>query len=127
VKLLLDTHVFLWIVSADRRLTPTYRTLFEDPDNQLFFSVASCWEIVIKVNLDRLQLPLPATDYVMKQIEANQITLLGIRHSHLKALETLPTLHKDPFDRMILAQALAESMSLLSKDKAMRGYKVRVL
>ena len=127
MKLLLDTHVFLWIVSGDRRLTPRYRALFEDPDNQVFLSVASCWEIVIKAGLDRLRLPLPATDYVMKQIEANQVTLLGIRHSHLKALETLPALHKDPFDRMILAQALAESMSLLSKDKALRAYKVRVL
>ena len=63
----------------------------------------------------------------MKQIEANQITLLGIRPSHLKTLETLPALHKDPFDRMILAQALAESMSLLSKNTAVRGYKVRIL
>ena len=127
MKLLLDTHVFLWIITADKRLTPRYRALFEDTENELFLSLASCWEIVIKASLNRLNLPLPATDYVMKQLELNRITLLGIRPAHLKELEGLPSLHGDPFDRMIVSQARVESMSLMSKDRAMRGYKVRIL
>jgi len=127
VKILLDTHVFLWIVSSDRRLTPRYRSYFEDPDNELFLSVASCWEVVVKTALNRLHLPLPATDYLMKQLDVNQVALLGIRPAHLKELETLPPLHRDPFDRMIVAQAQSESMRLMSKDKALRGYKVRIL
>ena len=127
MKILLDTHVFLWIVSGDPRLKPKHWTYFEDADNELFLSLASCWEIVIKSNLNRLHLPIPVTDYVLKQLDINQIALLGIRPAHLKELEALPPLHRDPFDRMIVAQARSESMSLLSTDQAMRGYKVRIL
>lgn len=127
MRILLDTHVFLWIVSGDPRLTPRYRSYFEDPANEFFLSVASCWEIVIKAGLKRLHLPLPATVYLMRQLDVNQVALLGIRPAHLKELESLPPLHGDPFDRMIAAQARSESMGLLSKDKALRGYKVRIL
>lgn len=127
MKILLDTHVFLWIIADDPRLTPRYRSYFEDPGNELFLSVASCWEIIIKTSLKRLHLPLPATDYLMKQLDINQVTLLGIRPGHLNRLESLPPLHRDPFDRMIVTQALSESMGLLSKDKVMRGYKTRIL
>lgn len=127
MKILLDTHVFLWIVADDPRLTRQYRSYFEDPANELFLSVASCWEVVIKTALKRLQLPSPVTDYLVKQLDTNQVALLGIRPAHLKELETLPLRHKDPFDRMILSQARSESMSLLTKDKAMRGYKARIL
>ena len=122
MKILLDTHV-----ADDPRLTPQYRSYFEDPTNELFLSDASCWEIVIKTGLKRLQLPFPVADYLIKQLDTNQVALLGIRPAHLKELETLPLLHNDPFDRMILSQARSESMSLLSKDKAMRGYKARIL
>jgi PIN domain nuclease of toxin-antitoxin system len=127
VRILLDTHVFLWIIADDLRLTPRYESYFKDPDNDLFLSIASCWEIVIKTGLNRLHLPSPATEYLMKQLDINQVALLGIRPAHLKELETLPPLHGDPFDRMIVAQARSESMGLMSKDKAMRGYKARIL
>jgi PIN domain nuclease of toxin-antitoxin system len=127
VKILLDTHVFLWIVADDPRLTPRYRSYVVDPDSELFLSVASCWEIVIKAGLNRLQLPFPATDYILKHLELNQVSLLGVRPAHLKELEILPALHRDPFDRMIVAQAKSESMGILSKDKAMRGYEARIL
>jgi PIN domain nuclease of toxin-antitoxin system len=66
VKILPDNHVFLWIVVADPRLTPRYRSYFENPDSELFFSVASCWEIIIKTGINRLHFPLPVTDYLMK-------------------------------------------------------------
>lgn len=127
MKILLDTHVFLWILADDARLTPQYRSYFEDPASELFLSVASCWEIIVKTTLKRLHLPTPVTDYLVKQLDTNQVTFLGIRPAHLRELEALPLLHGDPFDRMILAQARSESMSILSKDKAMRGYKVRIL
>ncbi len=127
MKILLDTHIFLWIVADAPSLTARYRSYFEDSDNELFLSVASCWEIIVKAGLNRIRLPLPATDYLMKQLDANQVALLGIRPAHLKELETLPPVHRDPFDRMIVAQARSESMSLMSKDKALRGYKVRIL
>ena len=126
MKILLDTHVFLWIVADDPRLPRRFRSHFENPANEVFLSIASCWEIIIKVSLNRLRLPLPAADYLMKQLDKNQVALLGIRPAHLKELENLPPLHADPFDRMIVAQARSESMGLLSTDKALRGYKARM-
>lgn len=127
MKVLLDTHVFLWAISGDARLSKTHRTYYVDEANELFLSVASLWEVLIKVGLGKLPLPRPAAAYLNKQMELNRISLLSIRAAHLAALEKLAPLHRDPFDRMLVAQALAEGMPLLSVDKGMKKYGVKLL
>ena len=124
---LLDTHIFLWAITADDRLSETHRKLFQDGSTKLWLSVASIWEILIKVGLGKLPLPIPASAYVFKQLEKNRIRLLPIRAAHLTELERLLPFHRDPFDRMLVAQARAEAMTILSRDGAIRAYGVPVL
>jgi PIN domain nuclease of toxin-antitoxin system len=89
--------------------------------------VASVWEILIKVGLGKLPVPLPAASYVQRQMERNRVTSLGIHPRHLAELETLPPLHRDPFDRMLVAQARAEGMPVITGDRTLARYGVRVL
>jgi len=124
---LLDTHVFLWAITADERLTEAQRRIFSDGSNGLWLSVASVWEILIKVGLKKLPLPVPATAYVLTQLEKNRIRLLPVRPAHLSELEMLPPLHRDPFDRMLVAQARTEALTILSRDEAIRAYGVPVV
>ena len=127
MRILLDTHIFLWAITSDSRLSPAQRDLFLDDASDLFLSVASVWEMLIKTGLGRLPMPAPSTDYIVRQMEKNRIALLPIRVAHLAELETLPPLHCDPFDRMLVAQARAEKMPLLSADLAIRQYPVEIL
>ena len=127
MRILLDTHIFLWAITSDSRLSTAQRDLFLDGASDLFLSAASVWEILIKTGLGRLLMPTPSTDYIVKQMEKNRIALLPIRVAHLAALENLPPLHRDPFDRILVAQARAEKMPLLSADAAIRQYPVEIL
>ena len=127
MRILLDTHVFLWAITNDRRLSAKYRRRFQDPASDLFLSVVGCWEVLIKSNLGKLTLPLPASRFLTRQMELNRVALLGIRPAHFDELEKLPALHRDPFDRMMIAQARAESMSIMTVDKALRPYGVPIL
>jgi PIN domain nuclease of toxin-antitoxin system len=126
-KVLLDTQIFLWAITADKRLKPAHRKAFEDEASELFLSVASVWEILIKHRLGKLPLPEPVTPYLNKHLSGNRIGLLQIRMAHFAELETLPTIHRDPFDRMIVAQARAENMALLTTDARLGDYGVRRL
>lgn len=119
--------MFLWAITDDRRLSKAYRSAFEEPANELFLSVASVWEILIKCGLDKLPLPRPAARYIEGQMETNRIATLGMRAKHFAELEKLPALHRDPFDRMIAAQAIAEGMPLMTADRALRKYGVKTL
>ena len=105
MNLLLDTHVLLWFLAADPQLTPTARALIEDPTNRKFVSVASVWEIAIKVCLRKLDLGEPATTFLPRELAVNGFDLLGIDMAHATFVEALPPHHKDPFDRMLVAQA----------------------
>jgi PIN domain nuclease of toxin-antitoxin system len=127
VRILLDTHVFLWAVTDDARLTTAHRTQYVDEANDFYLSVASVWEIVIKAGLGKLPIPSPTTEYVQRQMEKNRVTLLGIQARHLARLEGLAPVHRDPFDRMIVAQALAENMPMMTVDPAVAHYGVEVL
>ena len=127
MRILLDTHIFLWAITSDSRLSTAQRDLFLDDASDLFLSAASVWEILIKNGLGRLSMPTPSTDYIVKQMEKNRIALLPIRVAHLAELENLPPLHRDPFDRMLVAQARAEKMPLLSANAAIRQYPVEIL
>ena len=127
MKILIDTHIFLWAITDDPRLSSTHRAFYLDPANDLYLSVASIWEMLIKTGLGKLSLPAPAADYIVKQMEKNRLLLLTIRVSHLAVLERLPPVHRDPFDRMMVAQARAESIPLLSADSNLRKYDVEIL
>ena len=127
MKILLDTHVFIWAIMGDPRLTQLQRELYTDKRNELFLSVASVWEIVIKAGLGKLRMPVPIVSFVDRQLRQNRISLLKIHLSHLAALETLPPLHRDPFDRLLVAQAKAEGLRILSEDSKLPGYGVAML
>lgn len=127
MKILLDTNAFLWAITEDARLRKPQREAFMDESNGLYLSVASIWEILIKTGLGKLPLPTPAAPYVQKQMERNRIVSLGIQPHHLAELENLPPLHRDPFDRMLIAQAKADGMPLMTGDKTMRRYGLRLL
>jgi PIN domain nuclease of toxin-antitoxin system len=124
VNLLLDTHTFLWFCQDDRALSKTARTTIEDPANSKFVSVASCWELAIKAGLGKLNLGEPSATYIPNALARTGIQLLPIDLSHATAVESLPLHHKDPFDRMLIAQAMIEAMPIVSKDPVFDLYGV---
>ncbi|MBI2059680.1 MAG: type II toxin-antitoxin system VapC family toxin [Nitrospirae bacterium] len=126
MRVLLDTHAFLWFVTGDRRLSrPALRAL-EKKGDEIFLSAASVWEIAIKASLARLVLPAPVREYVAEKMEQG-LRLLPVEWSHAAAVEKLPFHHRDPFDRLLVAQALAESMPMVTGDRTFRAYGVEVI
>jgi PIN domain nuclease of toxin-antitoxin system len=124
VKLLLDTHAFLWFIEGNLNLSKTARSLIEDEGNQRFLSIASLWEMAIKVSVNKLTLQTAFTSLVMQQVYGNAIEVLEIRPEHLDVLAKMPFHHKDPFDRLIIAQGIAESIAVISKDREFGKYPV---
>jgi PIN domain nuclease of toxin-antitoxin system len=127
MRLLLDTHVFLWYISADSRLPATVKVAIEDPANEVFLSAASVWESVIKSALGKLPLPEPPALYLPRQRQAHRIVSLPIEEESLIHLARLPPLHRDPFDRLLVAQALQHGLTLATLDDAVRAYSVSLL
>jgi PIN domain nuclease of toxin-antitoxin system len=127
MRLLLDTHVFLWYISADADLPVAFRDAIRDPTNDVYLSVASVWEAVIKYALGKLPLPEAPAEYLPKQREAHQIATLPVEEAALVHLAGLPPLHRDPFDRILIAQALQHGLTLLTVDNAVRAYPVPLL
>lgn len=128
MKLLLDTHVFIWWDSDPSRLSETALTLCSDPTNEMLLSVASLWEMQIKHQLGKLHLHLPLADIVSHQQAANALTVLPITLAHVLALAQLPSpsQHRDPFDRLLIAQARCEDATLITADAMFASYPVRV-
>ena len=118
MRLLLDTHVFLWWLADDRRLDSEEREAIRNPENDVYLSAASVWEIVIKQALGRLRTPEPASTAALRL----GLQPLPITFEHAEATAALPPLHNDPFDRLLMAQARAESLTLVSHDPAIRAY-----
>lgn len=127
MKLLLDTHSFLWFIDGNCNLSDAARLLIEEPENQRFLSTASLWEISIKVSISKLELQMSLTELVQQEVEGNAIELLQIKPEHLDKLAKLPFYHKDPFDRLIIAQSLAENAPIVTVDRAFGSYPVDVL
>jgi PIN domain nuclease of toxin-antitoxin system len=115
VRLLRDTHTFLWFIGGDAALSLDARQLIEDRTNERLLSIASLSEMAIKVSVGRLTVPLPFTDLVAEHVYGNAIDLFEILPSHCDVLTTLPFHHKDPFDRIIIAQGQAENIPILSE------------
>lgn len=125
MKLLLDTHAFLWAIADDPRLSPRAREAFLDPDNLLFLSMASAWEIAIKISLGKLHIAGRWNDVVQREMSANGIAWLPIEYEHCVKVAALPFHHRDPFDRLIGAQAQSEHMAIVSRDLSFESYGVR--
>ncbi|MGZ8164740.1 MAG: type II toxin-antitoxin system VapC family toxin [Methylobacter sp.] len=127
MKLLLDTHVFLWLNVEPEMLSMSARAACEDPGNSLYLSLASIWEIQIKQQLGKLQLESPWQQMINTQQQENNLALLSIELPHIEALENLPAAHRDPFDRLIIAQALQEEMTVISVDSIFNNYPISVI
>ena len=127
MKVLLDTHTFLWAIRADERLSSRAREIFIAGRNELLLSVASIWEILLKVQVGKIRFEEPAVGYLKRQIFKNNIRMLPILMDHVAHLESLPLHHRDPFDRILVAQSMEENLSLLSADPLMKRYSVPVI
>ena len=127
MDILLDTNIFLWIISDDKRLTQDAIDVYLDPKNRFLLSMASVWEMFIKVANGKLSVPKPPAPFLQDQIQENSLTLLPIRYAHTAHLIKLADHHKDPFDRLIICQALVEKMPVLSSDKIFAKYGVENL
>jgi PIN domain nuclease of toxin-antitoxin system len=127
MNLLLDTHTFLWFLVDHKNLSPRAKELIEDTDNSRFLSIASIWEIAIKVSLQKLTLHAPFGDLFPRQMIDNDIDILPVSIASTAAVITLPFHHRDPFDRMLIAQAMTEQMPIVSADTALDAYLVNRL
>ncbi len=125
MKLLLDTHAFLWFIGGNDRLNAYARALIEDEANDRYLSVASLWEMAIKVSIGKLDVPLPFTRLVRQHVVGNAIDVLQVEPEHLDEQRKMPFHHRDPFDRLIIAQAITEEMTVFSRDSAFEEYPIR--
>jgi PIN domain nuclease of toxin-antitoxin system len=126
VKLLLDTHAFLWFAAGDRRLSRRARAAMEADNAELFVSAASIWEIAIKASLGRLTLPVPVDAYVAEKISEGY-RMAPVTWAHTAAVQQLPFYHRDPFDRLLVAHARAERYTIVTRDRVFRKYGVDVV
>jgi PIN domain nuclease of toxin-antitoxin system len=122
LKILLDTHVWLWMQAEPQKLGPLARQVVGDAGNELLFSAASVWEIAIKVRVGKLRLPEPVSRYVPSRMQSSGVSALLVTHAHAAAVADLPPHHRDPFDRMLVAQALGEAVPILSSDPQFDAY-----
>ncbi len=127
MKLLLDTSTFLWAIADPDLLSPRARDALSDPDNELFLSAASAWEIAIKVALGRIKISGPVEKLVPTEMAALSIEPLPVLHSHALRTIKLPPLHRDPFDRLLVAQTQVDHLTLVTSDRAIRSYAVPVV
>lgn len=126
MRALLDSHAFLWGIAGDRRMSQVARDAFAGPSD-LRLSLASLWEILIKVQIGKLNLPRPAGAYVLRKMAENHIAVLWIKLDQLHQYEQLPLHHRDPFDRMLIAQSLEEDWPIITSDPVFKKYPVRVI
>lgn len=125
MKLLLDTHTFIWWDSEPNKLSETASALLQDSNHSLILSAVSVWEMQIKLQLGKLTLSLPLVDLIESQQTVNQIQILPMTLAHVLAIDHLPTPHKDPFDRLLIAQANVEGAMLVSSDSIFEQYPVQ--
>ena len=125
MRVLVDTHVFLWWVEGDRTLPAKARAALANQENECLISLVSAWELAIKAGLGKLKLALPVERYVVEHVAANGFRMLDIRMAHVGRVETLDPHHGDPFDRLLIAQALVEKLPVVTADPIFRKYGVK--
>lgn len=125
MRLLLDTCTFLWLVSDSPELSPVVRAVFSNPENEVYLSPVSSWEIVVKHRLGKLPLPAPPSTFLPRERDRHCIASLPLDEQAVMQLPRLPEYHKDPFDRMLICQAIAGGLTLLTPDPAITQYPVR--
>lgn len=125
MRLLLDTHTFLWFILGDQRLSKMAEKLIAEPNNIIQVSPATYWEIAIKISLGKYALPEPYGTFMERELESNDFQILPIEPQHTALLTELPFYHRDPFDRLLIAQAQAEEIPLVSVDKTLDAYPIK--
>lgn len=127
MKILLDTHIFLWFISGDNRLSTVILDAIRDPDNEVYLSVVSIWEAIVKYQLGKLPLPESPEIYLPKQRDRHQIANLDLDEGSVIQLAKLPLLHRDPFDRMLICQALQHNLTIATVDVEILKYSISVI
>lgn len=127
MKILLDTHIFLWFISKDRKLSVEVRDVIRDQNNQVYLSVVSVWESIIKYQLGKLPFPESPEIYLPQQRDRHLIESLSSDESSLSKLITLPAIHRDPFDRILICQALQHDLTIATVDKNICSYSVNII
>ena len=125
MKYLLDTHTFLWFINDAPELSIPAKTFIEDPENIIYLSIASLWEIAIKFSLGKLFIPPPFLEFISSQLDENNISLLEITPQHIGVVAGMPFHHRDPFDRLIIAQSLADNIPIIGKDAVFDAYAIQ--
>lgn len=125
MKVLIDTHVFIWYVQNSEKLIDSATRLINDGRNEILFSTASIWEMAIKQSTGKLNLSNPYASFIKDQMKLNDIDLLPITIEHLEIVASLPFHHRDPFDRLLISQVLVENISILSVDIAFDAYPIK--
>ncbi|MGL5832753.1 MAG: type II toxin-antitoxin system VapC family toxin [Waterburya sp.] len=127
MKLLLDTHTFIWYVTNNPKLSSTAQQFINDGNNEVLLSLASIWEMAIKHSVGKLSFELPFMVFVEQQMLQNSMSLLNIQLSHLNVIANLPLHHRDPFDRLIIAQAMVEQIPVVGIDAVFDSYPIQRL
>ncbi len=127
MRLLLDTCTFLWVIEGSKSLSSTAIEAFSSPGNEVYFSAVSSWEINVKYRLGKLVLPFPPDQFIPKERERHYVASLDLTVADTLHLHKLPVSHKDPFDRMLVCQAIEQSLTILTPDPLIQQYPVRCL
>ena len=127
MRLLLDTHIFLWFISGDPRLPENWRDSTRDTGNEVYLSVASVWETIVKYRLGKLPLPEPPESYLPTQRARHQIVSLPLDEASVRHLAVLPSIHRDPFDRMLVCQAIEHELTLVTTDPVFAMYPAPIM
>ena len=127
MKVLLDTHALIWFIGGDKQFSEKARTELAGQQEGVFVSIASIWEMAIKLGLGKLRLRLRLEDELLAFLEQNGFKILPIEYAHVARVASLPSKHKDPFDRLLVAQTLIEDMTLVSQDSNLDGYGIKRL
>ena len=127
MRILLDTHTFLWGIAEPTRLSPKARKIMEDGDNEILVSAASAWEIAIKTQLGKLRLPVSPELFISEQLLKHSFNSLPVSFSHALHVYVLPLLHRDPFDRLLISQSVLEQLPILTADKTISQYDIKTI
>jgi PIN domain nuclease of toxin-antitoxin system len=125
MRVLIDTHIFIWYIQNSERLPSSIATYINDGRNDILLSIASVWEMAIKQSTGKLNLGLPYASFIEEQMRLNSMELLPLRLDHLEVVTTMPFHHRDPFDRLLIAQAMLEDIVIISADSTFSSYPVQ--